>query len=103
MVRRVTRPSRAKPRAHETPTCPAPTTPMLGMSGWCLSADLAHRPCGTHEVHLADAMTGPLRADGRLDELREVVVGPAGADHGADVELLECEQARAELALGGDP
>src|SRR3954471_15632626 len=68
-----------------------------------LTADLAHRAVGPEEVHLADGVTGPLRADGPLDLRRQVVVAAAAAQDAPQVELTRLEQARTQLALGREP
>src|SRR5262245_24236101 len=71
------------------------------------AADLAHRPGGTLEVDLADAMAGPLRADGLLDDRGKPVLEIIGVESarssqfGAQVEFLEGEQARPKRAFGG--
>ena len=69
----------------------------------------AHQPpiwlierSGPDEVDLVDPVPGPLRADGPLDPRRQLVVGLAGAHRRAQVELVGGEQARAELAVGGE-
>src|SRR5215218_6511677 len=67
------------------------------------AADLAHRAGGADEVDLADAVAGPLGPDRRPHELGEVVIGSPGAEYGAEVELLQREQACAELAFGRHP
>src|SRR5690349_18028932 len=70
-----------------------------------LSADLAHRARGADEVDLADAVPSPLRADRAHDLLGQTVVEIAvvdvAAQDRAEVELLEREEARAQLAFGG--
>src|SRR3546814_3793904 len=55
----------------------------------CSAADLAHRPPGTHELHLVDGVAGPLRAHAGFDGGREVVVGAAASQHAAQVVVLE--------------
>src|SRR5690349_8872833 len=71
------------------------------------AADLAHRAVWAHEVDLADAVARPLGADRADDRLGEQVVELGGrrtaAQDVAEVELLEREQAGAQLALGRDP
>src|SRR4051812_23616094 len=78
--------------------------------GGALAADLAHRALGAHEADLADAVSGPLGADRPHDlvgqPVVELVVGGAAGKtitpkDGPQVELLEREQAGAQLALGG--
>src|SRR5690242_21872920 len=70
-----------------------------------LSADLAHRAPGAHEVDLPDAVAGPLGADRAHDlvgeEVVELVVGSTAAQDGAQVELLQREQAGPQLAFRG--
>src|SRR4051794_18142829 len=70
-----------------------------------LPADLAHRAVGTDEVDVADAVARPLRAHGTHDlgseEVVELVVGGSAPEDRPQVELLEREQARPQLPLGG--
>src|SRR5205085_6079891 len=73
------------------------------------AADLAHRPPGAHEVDVPDAMAGPLRADSARDGVGEPIVEVArvetvfGPEQAAQIGFVECEQAGAELAFGGEP
>src|SRR4029450_9605510 len=69
--------------------------------GW-LAADLAHRPVGAHEVDTADVVARPLQTDRPRDLAREVVVGAAIPQDRPQVELVEGEEAGADLAAGGD-
>src|SRR3954470_15645120 len=82
--------------------------------GGALATDLAHRAVRAHEVDLADAVSGPLGADRAHDLVGDAVVELFGrhvlfgaapeaitAEDGPQVELLEREQARAQLPLRG--
>src|SRR5205085_9364356 len=72
------------------------------------AADLAHRAVGTHEIDLADSVPRPLRGDGTTDRAGQAIVEVGGvepvigAQDGAQIRLVEREQTRAELPLGGD-
>src|SRR5690242_12029976 len=69
------------------------------------TADLAHRPVGPHEVDATDVVTGPLVAHGVFDRRGEAVVevglveSATGAQHRAEICVIEREQTGAELSF----
>ena len=67
------------------------------------AADLAHRPMGPNEVHLADLVAGPFGADAAFDLGGDVFVGCTRAQQGPQIKLVDCEQAVAQLAFGSQP
>ena len=67
------------------------------------AADLAHRAARAGRSRPGRSGDRPTSSPtARVDRVGEVVVGAAVAQHRAEVDLVEREQARAELALGGD-
>ena len=68
-----------------------------------LAADLAHRPARSHEARLVDPVLQLLVPDSEADQGGELVVGRAVAERGFQVPLAAREQARAQLAVGGEP
>ena len=71
-------------------------------SGAASAADLAHRAGRAHEVDLADAVARPLGRNAPLDCGRQLVVAIAGAQQRPQVDLVDREQARTQLAVGGE-
>src|SRR5436190_1689266 len=73
----------------------------LALSGCPSAADRVHQPLGLDEPRGVDLVPLPLAGDALAEDPGDrVVVGPA-AEEGADVGLLEGEEAVAELAVGG--
>src|SRR5262249_40991116 len=102
----VTSTMRARPSGSRWVNSDADTRCAPGGKGKAPPADLAHGAAGTHEVDLPDAVPGPFRPHRPLDLGRQSVVDltvpggvPGPAEDRAEVELLQREQARAELAL----
>src|SRR5262245_44978191 len=75
----------------------------LGGPRRSLAADLAHRSVGADEIDPPDVVAGPLHTHGPGELVGELVVGAAAAHDRPEVELVEGEEAGAELAVGGDP
>src|SRR5918996_208118 len=76
---------------------PAGTTRRRGGS----APDLAHAAAGAHELHLADHVPRPLAGDAALDGGRKLVVGGPAPQQLPQVDLVDREEARPQLAVGG--
>src|SRR5690348_9627123 len=68
-----------------------------------LSADLGHRAARSHEAGLVDAVLQLLVLDGPANVRGELLVRRPFAQRGLEIPFAAREQARAELAVGGQP
>src|SRR5207237_8662955 len=67
------------------------------------ATDRGHAAPGAAERASADRVARPLPGNGGAYRIRDVVVGSAAAHHGPEIELVQCEEAGAELPVGSEP
>src|SRR5262245_2094042 len=67
------------------------------------TANLVHRPIGSHEVVGANAMRGGLCTDAVAYELGNFIVRAAAAQKGAGIPFTRREQTITDLAFCGEP